>query len=103
VTDDQHRKSFWITVAIACVPLVPTLSLLVVQQIRNNEQQIAHIEANSLAIERLRQYVEVELSAFEASDNRNVVEHDRARDQLADINRRLSAAEATIKGLQAKP
>jgi hypothetical protein len=101
-TEAPHR-TFWGTVFVACIPLVPAVLVMGVQQIKNNERQDAMISANALSVQRLRDYVDLELAAIETTGRRNTFEHDRAQERLILIDQRLSATEATIKALQAKP
>jgi septal ring factor EnvC (AmiA/AmiB activator) len=98
-----HHRTFWGTVMVACIPLIPAVLVMGVQQIKNNERQDAAIAANTVAIQTLRASLDTELDGIALADKRAVAERDRMQERLNLLDQRLSAAEATIKALQPKP
>jgi hypothetical protein len=105
VTDDDtpHHRTFWGTALVACIPLVPAVLIMGIQQIKNNERQDAAIAANSVAISHLTDGVNAELDGMAQVDKRNVTQLDRMQERLNLIDQRLSAVEATLKAMQPKP
>jgi hypothetical protein len=101
------RGPFWTTVLLACIPLVPTAGVLVIQQVKNNEHQNAAIDANTLAVKELTRRIEAIDAAgtrgfanVAVTQQRAVTTVDRFAERLNIIDQRLASTEATVKALQ---